>query len=113
MCVSFLLFFADDNKERRRDTQTIFFKKIIFEFESKQTYMTMQKNAQIKIFEVEMWFPAFLFSESIEFCLKLKGYLQGILTFWALSQVRKKRMLTTEARPHISLGQHWIMSLIW
>ena len=54
MCVSFLLFFADDNKERRRDTQTIFFKKIIFEFESKQTYMTMQKNAQIKIFEVEM-----------------------------------------------------------
>lgn len=80
MCVSFLLFFADDNKERRRDTQTIFFKKIIFEFESKQTYMTMQKNAQIKIFEVEMWFPAFLFSESIEFCLKLKGYLQGILS---------------------------------
>lgn len=33
-----------------------------------------------QIFEVEMWFPAFLFSESIEFCLKLKGYLQGILS---------------------------------
>lgn len=41
--------------------------------------MTMQKNAQVKIFELEMWFPAFSFSESIEFCLKLKGYLQGIL----------------------------------
>lgn len=48
MCVSFLLFSADDNKERRRDTPTIFKKKIIFEFESKQTYITMQKNAQIK-----------------------------------------------------------------
>lgn len=57
MCVSFLLFFADDNKKRRRDTQTKFFYKIIFEFKSKQTYMTMQKNAQIKFLKQRCDFP--------------------------------------------------------
>lgn len=52
--------------------------------------MTVQKKCSNQIFEVEMWFPAFLFSESIEFCLKIKGHLQGILSAHYLKSERKE-----------------------